>query len=272
LYHKSNFQAGSDISSLPGSNIGWSKSFIMNIVIDQGNTLCKLAVFKNDRMLERNIFPAPDVAILKTLFEKFPEINRGILSSVSEYSQDIPEFLKGKLKSFIILDAETPIPLKNKYSTKKTLGYDRIADAVGAFTIFPGFNVLVIDAGTAITIDLLTAEGEFYGGNISPGLDLRFRALHEFTKKLPKVEKKKKYPVLGKTTEEAILAGVLNGAVFELEGYINKISSQYSELKIILTGGDIKYFDKKLKNSIFVHSNLNLTGLNRILEYNVEKN
>jgi len=244
----------------------------MNLVIDQGNTVTKLAVFSRDEMLERFIIPGPDVIQIKEVVDKYPGINKGILSSVSEYGLDLTDFLQNRLGQLIILNAATPLPIKNLYVTKETLGYDRIADAVGAYTIYPGFNVLIIDAGSAITVDLLTAEGEFYGGNISPGLDLRFRALHEFTKKLPKIEKKEKYPLLGKTTEEAILAGVLNGAVFELDGYIDKLKNQYKDLEIILTGGDINYFDKKLKNSIFVHSNLNLTGLNRILEYNVKKN
>ncbi len=244
----------------------------MNLVIDQGNTISKLGVFNAGEMIARFTEPELNISVLLTLFEKYPEISRAILSSVSKFSADIPEFLEKNLKSFIILNAETPLPIKNTYYTKESLGYDRIADAVGAFTIFPGNNVLVIDAGTAITIDLLTAKGEFYGGNISPGLDLRLRSLHEFTKKLPLVEKKEEYPVLGKNTREAILAGVLNGVGFELDGYINTLKSHYHDLKIILTGGDIKFFDKKLKNSIFVHSNLNLTGLNRILEYNVKNN
>jgi type III pantothenate kinase len=243
----------------------------MNIVIDQGNTLCKLAVFDTGEMVARFVEPEMNTESLNSIFDQYHEITNGILSSVAKYNPDIPAYLFKKLKTFIILNSETPLPIKNEYYTKDSLGYDRIADAVGAFSIFPGNNVLIIDAGTAITIDLLTAKGEFYGGNISPGLDLRLSALHDFTKKLPKVEKKSEFPFLGKTTEEAILAGVLNGAIFELDGYINKLRAQYPDLKIIFTGGDIKYFDKKLKNSIFANSNLNLTGLNRILEYNVEK-
>jgi type III pantothenate kinase len=242
----------------------------MNIVIDQGNTVGKLAVFNAGEMLMRFVETELSTEILHSIFEKYPQITHGILSSVAKYNPDIPAFLFKKLKTFIILSSETPLPIKNKYFTKDSLGYDRIADAVGAFSNFPGVNVLVIDAGTAITIDLLTAKGEFYGGNISPGLDLRLRALHDFTKKLPKVEKKSEFPLLGKTTEEAILAGVLNGVIFELDGYIDTLKAQYPDLKIIFTGGDTKYFDKKLKNSIFADSFLNLTGLNRILEYNVE--
>jgi type III pantothenate kinase len=243
----------------------------MNLIIDQGNTVSKLAVFDAGEIVVRITEPELNIAVLHTLFEKHPEIKACVLSSVVHYSKDIPEFLGERLKWFITLNSTTPLPIENTYSTKETLGYDRIADAVGAFSIFPGNNVLIIDAGTAITIDLLTSKGEFYGGNISPGLDLRFRALHEFTKKLPLIEKHEEFPLLGKTTREAILAGVINGAVFEIDGYIDNLKSQYTDLKIILTGGDIKFFDKRLKNSIFAHSNLNLTGLNRILEYNVEK-
>jgi type III pantothenate kinase len=244
----------------------------MNLVIDQGNTVSKLAVYNDSEMISRFVEPNLTIDCLQIIFEKYPELSHGILSSVALFSKEVTEYLHKNLKTFLILNSETPLPIINTYTTKETLGYDRIADAVGAFTIFPGLPVLIIDAGTAITIDLLTAKGEFFGGNISPGLDLRFRALHEFTKKLPAIEKKTDFPMLGKTTEEAILAGVLNGSVFELDGYIDTFKAQYPDLKIILTGGDIKYFDKKLKNSIFANSNLNLTGLNRILEYNVKNN
>ncbi len=242
----------------------------MNLVIDQGNTVCKFAVFNDSEIIERTTGQELTEDLLAMLFARHPEITCGILSSVSEYKPEVGEWLNTKLKTFIILSPETPLPIKNNYQTKSSLGYDRIADAVGAFSLFPGKNILIIDAGTAITIDLLTAKGEFYGGNISPGLDLRFRALHEFTKKLPLIEKKEDFPIMGRSTEDAILAGVLNGAVFELDGYIENLKKQYSDLAIILTGGDINYFDKKLKNSIFVHLNLNITGLNRILEYNVK--
>lgn len=242
----------------------------MNLVIDQGNTVSKLAVFNGGELIARIVEPMLSTEVLIQLFTKFPQIKHGILSSVANYEDDVPDFLQSKLSGFVILNSETPLPITNSYLSKQSLGYDRIADAVGANVMFPGCDVLIIDAGTAITIDLLTKKGEFYGGNISPGLDLRFRALHEYTKKLPLEKKSSDFPILGKTTSEAILAGVLNGVVFELDGYIDTLKVQYPDIKIILTGGDINYFDKKLKNSIFANSNLNLTGLNRILEYNVE--
>jgi len=243
----------------------------MNLVIDQGNTVSKLAVFSGSELVARIVAPMLSAEVLIQVFTKFPQIKNGILSSVATYEDEISTFLRTKLSAFIILNSETPLPITNSYKSKQSLGYDRIADAVGANVMFPGYDVMIIDAGTAITIDLLTKNGEFFGGNISPGLDLRFRALHEFTKKLPLEKKSNDFPILGKTTSEAIIAGVLNGVVFELDGYIEALKGQYPDIKIILTGGDINYFEKKLKNSIFANSNLNLTGLNRILEYNVEK-
>ena len=148
----------------------------MNLVIDQGNTVCKLAVFDSGNLLWRETKSEPAIPFLKEIMADYPEISAGILSSVGMFDPEIQAFLKKILKTFIILDATTPLPIVNNYSSKDTLGYDRIADAVGAFSLFPGNNVLIIDAGTAITIDLLTSKGEFYGGNISPGLDLRFKS------------------------------------------------------------------------------------------------
>lgn len=242
----------------------------MNLVIDQGNTVCKLAVFNADEMILRKVVPELNDKLLTELFQQYPEIEKSILASSGYFSDAVSKRLSEKLSYHIILDSSTPLPIKNTYESRDTLGYDRIAGAVGAFSLLPGKDVLIIDAGTAITIDLLTSNGEFYGGNISPGLNLRFRALHEFTSRLPLVEKKESYPLTGRNTEDAILAGVMNGATFEIDSYIDHFKKQFPGIKIILTGGDINYFEKKLKNSIFVHSNLNLTGLNRILEYNAE--
>jgi len=139
---------------------------------------------------------------------------------------------------------------------------------VGAHNLFPDSNILVIDAGTAITYDLLTAEGTYLGGNISPGIEMRFKALNQFTGKLPKIEKADQNILFGKTTEQAIRAGVQNGVVYEIEGTINSFKDFYKNLKVIITGGDAEFFEKKLKNSFFVSPNLTNLGLNRILEYN----
>jgi type III pantothenate kinase len=240
----------------------------MNLIIDIGNTVTKLAVFEGNKLLQKSVKEVLNLELLNQYFKDFPEIDAGIICSVADDSREISDYLASILNFFIELDHHTPLPIKNLYLSRETLGYDRIADAVGAHTIFPDYNVLIIDAGTAITIDLITNKGEFLGGNISPGVNLRARALHKFTSKLPLVQFNREPELLAKTTEDAIISGILNGAVFEIDGYISELKKDYKNLKIILTGGDIKHFDKKLKNSIFVDSNLNLTGLNKILDYN----
>jgi type III pantothenate kinase len=148
---------------------------------------------------------------------------------------------------------------------------DRLAAAVGARELFPDRDLLVIDAGTAITLDLIEANGTFSGGNISPGLRSRFRALHEFTQKLPLIEESDQWPLIGQSTEEAIRAGVINGIIFELDGMIDQLKKKYPNIQPVLTGGDAGFFERRLKNPIFVKFEITLIGLNRILEYNVEK-
>ena len=241
----------------------------MNLVIDQGNTLVKLAVYSDGELISHFSEKELNLDILRKIFIEFPAVKRTILSSVGIFGEEIPRFLNS-ISYFIKLDSKTPLPIINKYSTKDTLGYDRIANAVGAHTIYPSANVLVIDAGTAITFDLITAQGEFFGGNISPGLNLRFKSLNQFTKKLPLVEKQDDFELIGTSTKGAILSGVMNAVIFEVDGYISELKMKFPDIKIVLTGGDINYFVKKLKNTIFVDSNLNLSGLNQILEFNAK--
>ena len=185
---------------------------------------------------------------------------------------EIIDFLRSQYACCIELDHFTPIPVVNKYRTPDTLGYDRIAAAVGAYTICPGKNVLVIDAGTAITYDIVTADGEFLGGNISQGVEIRFKSLNKYTNRLPLLERPEHAPpLLGSSTREAIQSGIINGLLFEMDGFIDAISKEYPKLQVVLTGGDANYFVGKLKNSIFVDPNLNLIGLNRILEHNADR-
>ena len=240
----------------------------MNLVIDQGNTNVKFAVFQNGIIINRFTDNELSLKTVENIFIEFPDIKRSILSSVNKFNNEIRLFLSSFTKHFILLDQKTQIPIKNNYTTKDTLGYDRIANAVAAYSLFPGNNVLIIDAGTAITIDFISSKSEFMGGNISPGLDLRFKSLNKYTVKLPLVEKQDNFELLGTSTHGAILSGVLNAVIFELDGYISLFSEKYPDLKTVLTGGDLNYFVKKLKNIIFVESNLNLIGLNRILEFN----
>jgi len=240
----------------------------MNLVIDYGNTTIKTAVFSDEKMVDRFTIEKNDSYHIFDIFTSYPAIMHVLLSAVSDYPPSLVEKLKNSGLDFMILDHTTALPVKNQYSTKESLGFDRVANVVAAHTIFPGNNVLVIDAGTAITYDLITSNAEYIGGNISPGIKMRAKALHAFTRKLPMIEVNGEQPLIGNSTAEAIAAGIVNGVVYETQGYIDQLKKDYKDLKVILTGGDHNHFDKKLKNSIFVDSNLNLIGLNRILNYN----
>ena len=172
---------------------------------------------------------------------------------------------------FVELDHLTELPIENLYETPETLGKDRIAAAVGANELFPDQNLLIIDAGTAITYDLVSEKNQFIGGNISPGLEMRFKALNHFTGKLPLVNYSDDFETVGRNTIDAIRAGVQNGILFEIAQTIDLFNRNYQNLHIIMTGGDSYFFDKKLNYSIFVNFNLTLIGLNRILEHNAKK-
>jgi type III pantothenate kinase len=242
----------------------------MNLIIDIGNTRTKFSVFNHgEEMISVPVdkFLPSHVDIL---LKEHPSIDKVILSAVKDYSAELKKYLQQNFKTSIELDAETPLPIENCYNSKDTLGKDRLAAAVGAFHLYPNKNVLIIDAGTAITYDLVNEKGQYVGGNISPGIEMRFKALNQFTGRLPLVEKKEFDKLFGKTTEEAIRAGVQHGVVFEADKAIDTFKEFYRNLNVIITGGDANFFDKKLKNSFFVHFNLIAIGLNRILEHNGE--
>ena len=205
------------------------------------------------------------------LKEEHVQLDRAILSSVKAVDKEVLQFFSQNFEYFIELDHLTNLPIENRYETPETLGKDRIAAAVGANEFFPNQNILVIDAGTAITYDLISEKNEFLGGNISPGLQMRFKALNHFTEKLPLVDYSADFKSIGTTTEQAIRAGVQNGILYEMEGAIESFNRNYENLQIVMTGGDSIFFDKKLNYSIFVHFNLTLIGLNRILEHNAKK-
>ena len=243
----------------------------MNLVIDKGNSRIKAAVFSGREIVETFLFDDLTNSCLDEVAKKYRSLDSAILSTVSFVDPAIIAILKNKFKHFIELNSQTLVPLKNNYQTPETLGLDRLAAAVGACTLFPGQDLLVIDAGTAVTFDLVEKNGTFQGGNISPGLKSRFRALHEFTLKLPLVEESQKWPLIGKTTEDAIRSGVITGMLMEIDGMIDLLKKDYPSLHIVLTGGDAPFFERRLKNHIFVKSEITLIGLNRILEYNVEK-
>ena len=244
----------------------------MNLVIDIGNSQTKVAIFDAGKIVEIICMESLNITRLGDLKRNYPALNQAILSSVAVVDVELLKVLKKDFGYFIEFDHHTAVPIGNLYESKETLGLDRLAAAVGGIVLFPNKELLVIDAGTAITFDLVDKNHHFLGGNISPGLKIRFRALHEFTKKLPEIERADSWPIVGKTTEEAIRAGVQNGMIFEIDGMIDHVRKDWPQCQVILTGGDLFFFDKKLKNTIFVKFEITLIGLNRILEYNAEKN
>ena len=241
----------------------------MHLVVDQGNTVCKLAFFdEKDELAGMETCPELSVDILDKVFRTF-DIQAAILSSVKTLSQEVTDYIQSNVSPFIWLDHKTPLPIKNAYKTPQTLGLDRIAAAVGAWTLQPGKTLLIVDMGTAVTYDLVRDDGTFMGGNIAPGLRLRLKSLHQHTDKLPLVEPEMDFKMLGEDTQTAIRSGVMQGMVYEIEGYYSNLLQTYPNLFAFLTGGDLFYFDGKLKNSIFACKNLVIIGLNRILHYNV---
>jgi type III pantothenate kinase len=248
----------------------------MDLVLDQGNTLLKLALFYEDQLLEiqshEQLSVLELISVIRTMqdrYVKFGNIQRGIFSSVTASSNDLESFLNSRM-NFYKLTPELPLPISIQYKTPETLGNDRIALATGATSQFPGQDVLVIDAGTCITYDFINHHKEYLGGAISPGIMMRFKALNTFTSKLPLVNQLWNPELIGNTTTSSIQSGVLNGVEAEVMGIIEQYNFRYPSLKVILTGGDLKYFDKIAKSNIFANSNLLLLGLKEILEYNAK--
>jgi type III pantothenate kinase len=238
----------------------------MNLAIDQGNSSTKLGFFDKGKLIASyKLFFLDQQKLYELCRRHSPD--KVILSSVTQETKILEQFFSAGETRFIIFDHNTPLPFINQYQTPETLGKDRLAAIAGAQGYYPGSTLLVIDAGTAITFDLLVGN-TFAGGNISPGIQMRFTALHTQTKQLPKVEPGQS-EFWGRTTEEAIRSGVQNGIIMEVDSYIDNTRKQYPDVKTIITGGDADFFVTYTKNIIFVHPNLVLHGLNRILEYNV---
>jgi len=241
----------------------------MNLVIDIGNTRTKAAIFDKEEMMHYFICDKLSVKILKEQIANFPTIKNVAVSSVAHIGKRVEKYLQ-KNYFYINLNHLTPIPIKNKYKTPKTLGKDRLSAIIGAFSLFPKKNCLVIDAGTCIKYDVLF-EKAYLGGNIAPGIEMRLQAMHHFTARLPKIEQKPLKDIIGNNTETALRSGAQTGALMEVKGYIAACRKKYGSLKVLLTGGDADYFVKNLKTKIFVHPNLVLVGLNKILNYNAQK-
>lgn len=245
-----------------------------NLIVDIGNTRVKVAVMSGDEVICDSIFEAFDGEALRCVEGLVGQygVLRGIVSSTRGDGERVTEMLRGVLAYVLHFDAGVAVPIRNSYLTLHSLGRDRLAAAVGAATLYGEESdaQLVIDMGSAITIDLITREGGFEGGVISAGVSMRFRALHEFTAGLPLCDSTDVVLDVARTTKDAIEQGVMEGVRYEIEGHIEAKREKFDEILVIFMGGDAKKFANRIKNAIFAQRELVLVGLNRILEYNAE--
>lgn len=238
----------------------------MYLTIDIGNSFAKLAIFAKDELIHKEKHHKLLMGNVKALYKKYP-FSKAILSSTRVLDKRVISAISRKY-SLIILDHHTPIPIVNMYKTPETLGRDRLAAVIGAYAQYPNQNSAVIDLGTCNTFDLIDSEGNYHGGNIAPGVDMKLKAMNYFTSKLPLPERKYNDDPMGKDTESALQNGAFWGTIFEIESFIQRMNVLFPQLNVILTGGDAKIFGDKLKSKIFVAPNLVLRGLHEILIYN----
>ncbi|MEO0505801.1 MAG: type III pantothenate kinase [Bacteroidota bacterium] len=240
----------------------------MNLVIDIGNSFTKYAIFDNRQLV---YFDTSESAIfvtqIKQLFEAYPKIQRALISAVGPLQNKEKEIMALFCRVHVLSHA-SKVPFKNSYASPSTLGMDRIALATSAFYQYPRKNVLVIDMGTCVTYDFVNYAGEYRGGAISPGLNMRYRAMHLQTDKLPLLQPEELLDFVGNSTASSMHSGVINGLTLELDGVISQYHARFQDLTVILTGGDSQFFVKRLKNSIFANSKFLVEGLNYLLEYN----
>jgi len=238
----------------------------MNLVIDIGNTFSKWAVFEGLEIIYKDQAPDLSVEILQVNLD-FSKISRCIISSTRKK----PEAFIANLEQYftcIWLDQNVKLPFINKYATPKTLGNDRIALAASASSEFANKNVLIIDAGTCITYDILTSENHYLGGAISLGVEMRYKSLNKFTQNLPLLSATEPENIIGDSTESCINSGVLNGAVQEVDGVINQYKKRFENLIVVITGGGAIYFANTIKNNFFARPEFIMKGLNYIVKFN----
>lgn len=242
----------------------------MILTIDVGNSRIKAAVFENNTLLDLQVLDKNEwITGVENILKGHPKISHLVVASVGNIQQqDFLRFEKQLSISFISHDFT--FPFNNLYQTPLTLGIDRMVLSAGAVLQFPKQNRLVIDAGSCITYDFIDAADNYIGGAISPGIKMRYSALHQYTSRLPLLEAAMPVHFTGSSTKEAIHSGVVNGVVYEVQGFIAEYEKQYSKFTIILTGGDTDFLAKRLKNTIFANSNFLLESLNRTFQYKTE--
>ncbi len=241
-----------------------------NLCIDWGNSYIKASVFDaHDQVLEKFSFQEAEAETVLSSIITTHQPDAGILCAVVNYPLSIEQMLRDQIRYFRTLDMQTRLPVMNAYHSPETLGADRLALVAGAYAQFPDKNNLVISLGTCITYNLIQKNKAFRGGAISPGMQMRLRAMHDYTDKLPLVPVSGEVLLLGYDTETSMRSGAINGMAAEIDGMIGAFAAQYPDFNAVLTGGDAPFFEGKLKSKIFADPDLSLKGLNLILKHNV---
>jgi type III pantothenate kinase len=242
----------------------------MILTIDVGNTNVKVAVFKQFNIIDTFVFQKNNFQNnFQIIFKKHPNLTQAVIASVSMLDEKDTVWLKNQIEVMEI-NVDSNFPFKNKYTTPTTLGVDRMVLASGAVFHYPNQDVLIIDAGTCITYDFITNKKEYLGGAISPGLRLRYKALNDYTAKLPLLESNSPENIIGNSTDQSIHSGVVNGLCYEIEGFISEFSVKKEQFTIILTGGDAIFLANRLKSTIFADENFLLKSLHQLYTYSLQ--
>jgi type III pantothenate kinase len=243
------------------------KPKVMILTVDIGNTRIKAAVFEDDKAVAHFIFSNEELRQgVEKILNQHQDVSHLVVASVGKLSKEAFFGFEGRVCVRFISYSDK-FPFTNLYETPSTLGIDRMVLASGAALAFPNQNRLVIDAGTCITYDFVDEQDNYLGGAISPGMRLRYEALHNYTAKLPLLSLENPEGFIGNSTNKAIHSGVVNGVVNEIDGFIDRYSAQYPKFTIILTGGDADFLAKRLKNTIFANSNFLLESLNQTFHF-----
>ena len=238
----------------------------MNLILDVGNSLLKIALFKKSQLIQKFKFTENYKRNIEDIISE-NNVTHSIISNVGRIDDSIINILK-ESTNLLLVSNQLKFPFKNLYKSKNTLGQDRLALVSAAAFKFPKENVLIVDAGSCITYDFKNNNNEYLGGGISPGILMRFKSLNIFTSNLPLIDFDSIHQLIGNNTKNSINSGVINGTISEINGIIQQYCEEFKNIRIILTGGDSNFLLKRIKNSIFADQNFLLVGLNKLLEDN----
>lgn len=239
---------------------------ITTLCFDFGNTRLKAAVFNNDNFSEEITLLNEELSTFENLLKTY-QPQKTILASVINHNPAIEDLLLAKTR-FHKISHLTKANFTTAVGKPETIGADRLALSAAAAHFYPGKNNLVIGMGSCITYNFINQYHQFLGGGISPGMEMRFKAMQVFTAKLPLVKADWNFPIIGYDTKTNMQSGVIAGIAYEMDGFIDAYSAKYDNFNVVLTGGDATYFARRLKNKIFADSYFLFKGLYALSETN----